>query len=237
MRIWEVEVKVRAVCACAGVCAVCTIATLSADTLVLKDGRRIDGLFVGARDGVIEFERARPQGGRERVSIDRVDVVRIELDEGAPTTSVPPPAAGGHTRDVVVDARTGWTDGGIDVAAGQVLSFYATDRIRWAPGEVGLMASTIRRGPGVRCRTSGAALIGRIGVGREYFLVGSRRGGSHARPAACLGVNDESLDDNAGSFRVTIATGSAQIACAVVRQHLTEPTGVSHAGRAGYAGP
>ena len=90
--------KARVVLAWAGVCAIFTIATLSADTLVLKDGRRIDGLFVGARDGVIDFERMRPQGGRERVSIDRVDIVRIEIDEGAGAPGAPPGAAGAQTR-------------------------------------------------------------------------------------------------------------------------------------------
>jgi len=202
-------VKVRAVCAWAGACAVCAIATLSADTLVLKDGRRIDGLFVGARDGVIEFERARPQGGRERVSIDRVDIVRIELDEGATTAAVPPPAAGSHTRDVVVDARAGWTDAGIDVAAGQVLSLYATDRIRWAPGRRDGPDGEHNSPPGPSRPMPNerrAALIGRIGDGREYFFVGSRREGIRMRAAGrlYLGINDESLDDNAGSFRVTI---------------------------------
>ena len=51
-----------------------------------------------------------------------------------------------------------------------------------------------------------AALIGRIGDGREYFVVGSRRGGIRMRAAGrlYLGINDESLGDNAGSFRVTI---------------------------------
>ena len=73
--------KARVVCAWASVCAVCAISALSADALVLMGGRRIDGLLVGARDAVIEFEQKRPQGGRERVSIDRVGVVRIELDD------------------------------------------------------------------------------------------------------------------------------------------------------------
>jgi hypothetical protein len=51
-----------------------------------------------------------------------------------------------------------------------------------------------------------AGLIGRIGDGREYFFVGSRREGIRMRAAGrlYLGINDESLDDNAGSFRVTI---------------------------------
>jgi hypothetical protein len=202
-------VKPRALCAWAGVCGLCAIATLSADTLVLKDGKRIDGLFIGARDGVIEFERARPQGGRERISIDRVEVVRIELDEGARGVGAPPLPAGSRTRDVVVDARSAWTDAGIDVTAGQTLSFYATDRIRWAAGR--------RDGPdGEHNSPTGpgrpmpnerrAALIGRIGDSRDYFLVGSRRERMRM-PAAgrlYLGVNDEFLEDNAGSFRVTV---------------------------------
>ena len=200
--------KPRALCAWAGACAICTIATLSADTLVLKDGRRIDGLFIGARDGVIDFERVRPQGGRERVSIDRVDVVRIELDEGARGSPAPPPA-GGHTRDVIVDARTAWTDAGIDVAVGQTLSFYATDRIRWAPGRRDGPDGEHNSPPGPgrpMPNERRAALIGRVGEGREYFVVGSRREGIRVRAAGrlYLGINDESLEDNAGSFRVTV---------------------------------
>ena len=202
--------KARVVCAWASVCAVCAISALSADTLVLKDGRRIDGLFVGARDGVIEFEQKRPQGGRERVSIDRVDVVRIELDEGAPAVDAPLSAAGSaRSRDVVVDARIAWTDAGIDVAAGQVLSFYATDRIRWAPGRRDGPDGEHNSPPGPSRPMPNerrAALIGRIGDGREYFLIGSRREGIRMREAGRLhlGINDESLNDNAGSFRVSI---------------------------------
>jgi hypothetical protein len=202
-------VKPRAVSAWTAVCAVCTIATLSADTLVLKDGHWIDGLFIGARDGVIEFERTRPQGGRERVSIDRVDIVRIELDQGAPAPAAPPIPTGGHTRDLVVDAKTAWTDSGIDVRVGEELSFYAGDRIRWAAGrrdgpdgEHNSPPAPGRPMPNERR----AALIGRIGDGREYFLVGNRREGIRMRAAGrlYLGVNDDSLEDNAGSFRVTI---------------------------------
>ena len=201
--------KSRAVVGGAGVFAVCMIAVLSADTLVLKDGRRIDGLFVGARDGVIEFERVRPQGGRERVSIDRVDIVAIEIDEGAHSTSAPSLPAGAHAREVIVDARTAWTDVGIDVAVGQLLSFYATDRIRWAPGRRDGPDGEHNSPPGPgrpMPNERRAALIGRVGEGRDYFLIAGRR--ERVRmPAAgrlFLGINDDSLEDNAGSFRVTI---------------------------------
>src|SRR5262245_23005110 len=55
---------------------------VSADTLVLRDGRRVQGELIGVRDGVIEFEGQRGfLGGRERIRIDRDDVARIELDD------------------------------------------------------------------------------------------------------------------------------------------------------------
>lgn len=55
---------------------------LSADTLVLRDGRRVQGELIAVRDGVIEFEGQRGLfGGRDRIRVDRDEVVRIELDD------------------------------------------------------------------------------------------------------------------------------------------------------------
>jgi hypothetical protein len=112
---------------------------------------------------------------------------------------------------VVVDARTGWTDAGIDVAAGQVLSFYATDRIRWAPGRRDGPDGEHNSPPGPgrpMPNERRAALIARIGAGREYFLVGSRREGISMRAAGrlYLGINDESLENNAAAFASPSAT-------------------------------
>ena len=57
-------------------------AAARADTIVLKDGRRVDGELVAVRDGIVEFDGHRGFfGGRERMRIDRVDVRRIELDD------------------------------------------------------------------------------------------------------------------------------------------------------------
>jgi hypothetical protein len=46
-----------------------------ADTLILRDGRRVDGTLLSVRDGVIEFEAQRRGrlGGRERLRLGRED--------------------------------------------------------------------------------------------------------------------------------------------------------------------
>jgi hypothetical protein len=203
-------VKPRHACGLASVWCVCTIVAPAADTLVLKDGRRMEGQLVAVRDGVIEFDGRRAQGGRERVTIDRVEVVRIELDEvegrGAGSSS---PPAGTRERHVTVDATVAWIDTGIDVRAGQTLYFSATDRIRWAPGrrdgpegEHNSPYNAARPLPAERR----AALVGRVGDSKDYFLVGANKGPIRMPSSGrlYLGVNDESLQDNAGSFRVTV---------------------------------
>jgi hypothetical protein len=205
----------------AGIWVVSTIVTLRADTLVMKDGRRVEGQLIAVRDGVIEFEQRRAPGGRERVMIDRVDVRRIEFDDaesgqnpgpnldrgrGAESSSG---RAGMRERAVIVDATVAWNDAGIDVRAGQTVYFSATDRIRWAAGrrngpegEHNSPDSGARPIPGQRR----AALIGRVGDTKDYFLIGDNKGPIVIRSTGrlYLGVNDDSLQDNAGSFRVTI---------------------------------
>ena len=44
-------------------CAWLSVAA-SADTLVLRDGRRVEGELIGFRDGMIEFDGQRRFGGR-----------------------------------------------------------------------------------------------------------------------------------------------------------------------------
>src|SRR5512146_2311208 len=109
-------------------------ATLSADTIYLRDGRRIEGVLVGIRGGVVEFER-RGFFGREAIRIDRDDVRRIEFDErpsrddfddrdrdrdrngdnGRDDRGGRP--SGMRERVVSVDGATSWNDTGVDVRA------------------------------------------------------------------------------------------------------------------------
>ena len=197
---------------------------LDADTLVLRDGRRIQGDLVAVRDGIVEFEGHRGFfGGRERLRIDRADVVRIELDSerfdrdrdrdddrdrdrdresgGRPS--------GMREREVTVNGSEPWRDTGISVRPGQTLYFEAKGRLRWGPGRQdgpGGERNSPRNDKRPMPGRPAAGLIGRIGESNDYFFIGDDTGPIRARSAGrlYLGVNDDFLQDNSGSFRVTV---------------------------------
>ena len=190
---------------------------LSADTLVMKDGRRVDGQLLVVRDGVIEFESQRSGvfSRRERLRVDRADVRRIEFDEidsgrdrdRADRASSRP--SGLRERDVSVDSSVAWKDTGVDVRAGQTVYFSATGRVRWGPGRQdgpsGENHSPYNAQRPIPGRPA-AALIGRVGEAEEYFFIGDEKGAIRMRSSGrlYLGVNDDYLKDNSGSFRVTV---------------------------------
>jgi hypothetical protein len=194
--------------------------TLRADTLVLRDGRRVEGALVSVRDGVIEFEAQRGLFGRERMRVDRDDVVRIELDDarndrlqGDRDRDPDRGSAGGRPsgmreREVIVSASQPWTDAGITVRPGQTVYFQAAGRVRWGPGRQdgpeGEDDSPRNPGRPIPNRPA-ASLIGRVGDGNDYFFIGAENGPVRIRGGGrlYLGINDDFLGDNSGSFRVT----------------------------------
>lgn len=197
-------------------------AAVSADTLVLRDGRRVQGTLVAVRDGVVEFDGQRGLFGRERLRLDRSDVQRIELDEWSGGDRYTDDArgngndsgAGGRPsgmreRDVAVTARDGWTDTGIMVRSGQTIYVNATGRVRWGPGRqdgpAGERNSPRNDARPIPSRPAGA-LIGRVGDGEDYFFVGDDSGPIRVRQGGrlYLGINDDYLQDNNGAFRVTV---------------------------------
>lgn len=202
-------------------------AALQADTLVMRDGRRVQGQLISVRDGVIEFEAQRGLFNRERARVDRADVLRIELDSfttdrrdddrdrdrrgddrdrkegdgGRPS--------GLRERGVNVNASQPWTDTGVTVRAGQTLYFDASGKVRWGPGRQdgpeGERNSPRNDRRPIGGRPAGA-LIGRIGDGDDYFFIGDDSGPIRVRGNGrlYLGVNDDFLQDNSGAFRVTV---------------------------------
>jgi len=180
---------------------------LSADTLVMRDGARLQGRLMTVRNGVIEFEEAR--GTRSQVvRIDQADVRAIEFEPGmAPATGAARPR-GLREREVLVPAHLAWTDTGVDLRPGQTVYFTAAGRVRWGPrrqdgpnGENGSPRNPNRPIP----TRPAAALIGRIGDEAPFFI-GADEEGLRVRGAGRLhlGLNDDVLDDNTGEFRVTI---------------------------------
>lgn len=190
--------------------------TLLADTLVLRDGRRVQGELIGVYGGEIEFEE-RGRFGRRAMRIPRQDIVRIEFDNqgqgpsfGRQEESFGGIPRGMRERHVNVTAREAWTDTGVDVRAGQTIYFQPSGEWRWGPnrrdgaaGESGSPRNYQRPMP----NQPAAALIGRIGEDPSAFIIGSDPRPVRARAAGrlYLGINDDVLDDNTGSLRVTVA--------------------------------
>lgn len=196
--------------------------TLAADTLYLRNGSRIQGELVAVRGGTIEFEERRGFGGSRTVRIDRDEVDRIEFDRngggwgsnwggggngsgwGGGDNGRP---NGMRERHVNVSATSGWTDAGVQVRAGQLLYFEASGQVRWGrdrrDGPEGERNSPYNQARPMPNRP-GAALIGRIGD--DVFFIGDSRDAIRVRTGGqlYLGVNDEYLEDNSGSFRVTV---------------------------------
>ena len=113
-------------------------------------------------------------------------------------------------RAVLVNADRQWTDTGITVRAGDVIRFDPTGVIQWGPnrqdGPGGEANSPYNRNRPM-ANQPGGALIGRIGTGSgDMFYVGADRGTFRARTSGrlYLGVNDDYLQDNSGSFRVLV---------------------------------
>jgi hypothetical protein len=188
-----------------------------ADTLVMRNGQRIEGLLVGVRGDTIEFEH----GGRHVERYDRSDVRRIEIDAGGGGDRDDHRGESGYgsvggygrpsgmrERSVSVGASQPWSSTGIELRRGQEVYFEATGKVRWGhdrndgpAGERGSPHNPARPIPD----RPGGALIGRIGDG-DPFYVGDDRGPIRVRESGrlFLGINDDYLVDNAGEFRVTV---------------------------------
>ena len=194
-----------------------------ADTLVLTNGRRVQGELMGVSGRDIEFEE-RSGFNRRVVRIPRRDIARIEFDDNGPQFSddrrddprdnVPPALSGEiprgmRERQVNVTAREQWSDTGVDVRAGQLIYFRTTGETRWGPnrrdGAAGERNSPYNAGRPLPDRPA-AALIGRIGE-RDVIFIGDDQMPFRVRSNGrlYLGINDDVLTDNTGTLRVTIS--------------------------------
>lgn len=190
--------------------------TLQADTLYLRNGQRVQGDLVSVRGNTIEFEERRGFGSSRTLRLDRSEVQRIEFDSGGNSGGWNSNSsgwgndgrpAGMRERQVNVAATVPWTDTGIELRPGQTIYVEASGQVRWGrdrrDGPAGEKNSPYNQARPLPNRP-GAALIGRIGG--DVFFIGDERGPIRVRSGGRLelGVNDEFLDDNSGSFRVTV---------------------------------
>jgi hypothetical protein len=196
---------------------------LLADTLIMRDGTRVRGELIAIRNGTIEFEERRSAGNARTLRVNRDEVARIEFDDttssdfnrgfgsgiGSGSGIGAGRGAGQRERTINVAANTAWSDTGIDVRPGQTVSFEATGEVTWGPsrrdgpaGEHNSPSNPNRPMP----NRPAAALIGRVGEGADYFFIGDGTGQIRVRNGGrlYLGINDDVLNDNRGSFRVVV---------------------------------
>jgi hypothetical protein len=114
----------------------------------------------------------------------------------------------GREVTVVVNARQRWTDAGLDVRAGDVVTFSSRGDIQMSndANDVASPAGsrTGRSAPQAPVNAVAGALIARIGNGAP-FLVGDRTSvNAPGTGRLQLGVNDDHLEDNRGDFEVIV---------------------------------
>ena len=187
--------------------------SLHADTLVLRNGSRVQGELIAVRNGTIEFEERRGYGTGRTLRLDRDEVMRIEFEDnrgGSNASNSFGIPSGLRERQVTVSANVAWNDTGIDVRAGQTVYFQSTGEVRWGkdrrdgPEGERNSPSNPNRPMGNR---NAAALIGKIGGGAgDMFFIGDETGAIRIRGNGrlYLGINDDVLTDNSGNFRVVV---------------------------------
>lgn len=190
-------------------------ASLQADTLILRDGSRVQGELISFRNGTIEFEERRGFGGTRTLRLDRDEVRSIELDDnrrysGGGNEFLGGRPSGMRERQTIVSADVAWNDTGIDVRPGQTIYIEAQGQVRWGrdrrDGPAGERNSPTNPNRPMPNRNA-AALIGKIGNGsNDFFFIGDETGPIRVRGAGrlYLGINDDVLTDNSGSFRVVV---------------------------------
>jgi hypothetical protein len=181
----------------------------SADTLVLTNGRRIQGELLGVFGREIEFEE-RSGFGRRIVRVPRNEIERIEFmdDRSSRDTDRVVPRRM-RERNVLVNPTDAWTDTGVELRNGQEVYFQTTGQVTWSPNRRVDADGTRNSKPDTNRplpdRNSGA-LIGRIGE-RDIFFIGTDMGPFRVRGNGrlYLGINDDRMDDNTGSYRVIVS--------------------------------
>lgn len=184
--------------------------SLAADTLVLRNGTRIEGELIAVYNNIIEFEERRGSGSGRRLQFNRADVVRIEFDILRDDSGAGGRPFGLRERTAIVNSNEPWTDTSVDVRGGQTIYFEARGEIRWGrdrrdgpEGENNSPRNPNRPMP----NRPAAALIGKIGsASSDYFFIGNEQGPIRVRASGrlYLGVNDDFFNDNSGTFHVVI---------------------------------
>ena len=113
---------------------------------------------------------------------------------------------------ISVPATTDWVDTGIDVRAGDMLSFSASGQVQF--GTLAGQTSSVDGNPALKRNTYPVpampvgGLIGKVGNSRAFPIGGNTNEiRMPANGRLLLGVNDDQRNDNSGAFNVVIRRG------------------------------
>jgi hypothetical protein len=188
--------------------------------LVMRDGRRLSGEYIGparqARGGERSYLFRSTTGRITSFTPSSASRLYLGRDEPGIASQADDSAFGasGPRSSTIVSAREDWTATGLTVRRGEMIAFQArgdvqlsadgNDRARPSGSYSNRMASAapIRNAPA-------GALIGR--VGGTVFLIGDGQAGIRmpASGELFLGVNDDHFADNQGTYEVVIRRARA----------------------------
>jgi EF hand domain-containing protein len=161
------------------------------------------------RDGVIS--RSEWSGSiRDFMALDANGDNRVSRNEMARGQVSSPWSApvGTSGRQIIVDSRQAWTDTGVWVEAGDVISFDADGTIQMSDngGDTASPAGSPRQALEAPMRSVPAGtLIGRIGNSAPIAIGSRRTVRAPVSGEVFLGVNDDHLPDNRGEYRVMLS--------------------------------
>jgi hypothetical protein len=140
--------------------------------------------------------------------LSRAEMVGADADQQA-TVGTVGQAAAGSSGVVRVDARSRWTDTGINVREGQMMAIDARGTVRIGPNDADVagVEGTVngRRDNSAPLTNRGVgSLMGRIGNGPVFFVGDTNTIRANASGRLYLGVNDNNLADNSGDFQVVV---------------------------------
>lgn len=182
--------------------------------VLMRNGQILDGRLVdigGTQPLRLTVET--PSGPRDFNSNEVAQAVLAPLHNAAPVATAGAPAqapAPIPAGAINVPANQGWTNTGIPVLRGQRISFTARGDIMISPtASSGPNGSPAVTSPNVRYPLQGVpagALIGRVGNGAPFAI------GTNTAPITMpangplmLGINDDVLNDNSGSYSVNMS--------------------------------
>lgn len=173
---------------------------------VLRNGQTLTGeLFdIGGTTPL----RLTLRGGSGDRDLSSNEVARIIWARPANVTGTSGQVAGGGP-GVVVPANQQWVSSGLTVRRGEVINFQSTGEIRLSAdaGDVAAVTGSRRQryAPASPLPQHFAgALIGRIGNGQPFPIGDQTSIPMPASGVLWIGVNDDSLGDNAGQYNVVI---------------------------------